>query len=91
MNQVEHLQKDLINRIKTITGHLGGIEKMIEQGKDCEDVLIQITAVKASMDKLGALIIENYAEECFLKLITDPDTSPNKIKEIIKTLIKFSK
>lgn len=91
MNQVEHFQKDLINRIKTISGHLGGIEKMIEQSKDCEDILIQITAVKASMDKLGALIIENYAEECLLKMVKDPDNLPHKIKEITKVLVKFSK
>ncbi len=90
MNQ-EDQQKDIINRIKTIKGHLGGIEKMIEQDKKCEEILIQILAVKAAIDKIGTSIIENYAEKCILEVIEEPENAQNRIKDTIKTLIKFSK
>lgn len=84
-------QKDLVNRIKTIKGHLGGIERMIEEEKSCQQILVQIAAVKAAIDKISAAIIENYAEECIIDAIDDPENVQVKVKEIIKTLTKFSK
>lgn len=83
--------KDLINRIKTIKGHLGGIERMIEEEKSCQQILVQIAAVKAAIDKISAAIIENYAEECIIDAIDDPENVKVKVKEIIQTLTKFSK
>lgn len=87
----EEIQKDLINRIRTVKGHLGGIEKMIDEQKSCEQILVQIAAVKAAMDKIGMAVIENYAEECILAAIEEPQTLQKKVKDIVKTLSTFSK
>lgn len=87
----EEMQRDLMNRIRTVKGHLGGIEKMIEEQKSCEQILIQITAVKAAMDKIGMAVVENYAEECILAAIDEPETLQRKVKDIVKTLSTFSK
>lgn len=87
----EVVQKELINRIRTVKGHLGGIEKMIEEQKSCEQVLVQILAVKAAMDKIGMAVIENYVEECLLAAMEEPETLQKKVKDIVKTLSTFSK
>lgn len=87
----EEQQKDLINRVRTVKGHLGGIEKMIEERKDCKQILIQITAVKAAMDKIGMVVIENYAEECMREALDEPEMLHTKIKDVLKAFTKFSK
>jgi len=80
---------DLINRIKTIKGHLSGVEKMITEDQPCEDILFQISAVKSSMNKMGNIFLENYAKECILKRKDSDDGEA--IDEIIKSIIKYSK
>lgn len=81
------VKKDIINRLKTIKGHINGIEKMIEEDKSCHDVLVQITAIKSSIEKVGLLIIEENSKECLMK---DSVTS-EEVEDIIKNIIKFMK
>lgn len=57
-------QTAIINRLKTIVGHLRGIEEMIEQHRPCEDILLQTHAVTKSMQKIEQLILQNYLDEC---------------------------
>jgi DNA-binding FrmR family transcriptional regulator len=80
---------DLINRIRTIKGHLSGVEKMIDEDKPCEDILFQISAVKSSMNKMGNIFLENYAKECILERKDSDDGQA--IDDIIKSIIKYSK
>lgn len=84
-------KKGIINRLKTIKGHIEGIERMIEEGKSCDDVLLQIAAVKSSMHKVGLVIMEDHAMEC---LMTDDDgniVNKDEMENVIKTLVKYSK
>ncbi len=39
-------RKGVVNRLKTIKGHIAGVEKMVEDGKSCDEVLLQIAAIK---------------------------------------------
>lgn len=84
-------KKKLINRLKTIKGHLSGVEKMIEEDKPCEDILFQIFAVKSSMDKVGKSFLENYAKDCITKRIKDNEISEDDLDDVIKSIIKYSK
>lgn len=45
------VRDEVLNRLKTIKGHITGIERMIDEGKTCEEVLLQIAAVKSSIEK----------------------------------------
>ncbi|ADL11675.1 metal-sensitive transcriptional regulator [Acetohalobium arabaticum] len=87
----EEAKKDLLNRLKTLKGHIGGIERMIEEEQDCIDILVQIAAIKSSIDKVGQSIIEDYAHECILSSIDEEDDIEEAVKETIKTILKFSK
>jgi len=80
-------RKDIINRLKTIKGHIQGIERMVEEGKSCEDILLQITAIKSSVEKVGMIMIEDHAKECLIK----DKVSPEEVDMIIKNIIKFLK
>ena len=86
----EKSRKSVINRLRTIKGHIAGIEKMVEDGKCCDDILLQIAAVKASIHKVGLVIVEENAMNC---LTTEDGETIDKerMEEVIKTLVKYAK
>lgn len=87
----EDSRKKIINRLRTLKGHISGIEKMIEDGKNCEDILIQIAAIKSSIHKIGTIVVEEHALDCLLKEETDERVDKEKVKKVIKTLINYTK
>ncbi len=54
----------IIKRLKSIEGHIRGIQRMIEGDKYCIDVIKQILAVKSAVDKVSTLILKNHLESC---------------------------
>ena len=87
----EDPRKNITNRLKTLKGHIAGIEKMVEEGKNCEDILIQISAIKSSIHKIGMIIIEEHAIDCLLNEEPEECIDKDKVKMIIKTLLNYTK
>lgn len=52
--------KAVINRLSRAIGHLESIKKMVENGRDCSEVLIQLSAVKAAINNTGKVILQRY-------------------------------
>ncbi|ABY93298.1 metal-sensitive transcriptional regulator [Thermoanaerobacter brockii subsp. lactiethylicus] len=86
----DSLRNDILLRLKTIKGHIAGIEKMVEESKGCEDILLQIAAVKASLEKVGMSIIQEHAKECILAN-EDGKATYEEVERIINLMIKFAK
>lgn len=61
----------VINRLKRARGQLDGVLRMIEQGRDCEEVVTQLAAVSRALDRAGFTIIASGLREC---LSTDANT-----------------
>jgi len=55
----------LLNRLKRIEGQVRGIEKMIEDSRDCESIITQLGAVRSAIESVGALLLRNYMRICF--------------------------
>jgi DNA-binding FrmR family transcriptional regulator len=55
----------LLNRLKRLEGQVRGVEKMIEDGRDCESIITQLGAVRAAIESVGALLLSNYMKICF--------------------------
>jgi DNA-binding FrmR family transcriptional regulator len=75
-------EESVIKRLKRIEGQVRGVIRMIEKRKSCEEILIQIGSVKASMQKTGQAVLENYLFHC----VTD-GIKKGKVDE---TVIKLS-
>lgn len=87
----EQMRKSVLQRLGTIKGHIGGIEKMVEDNKNCEDILFQLSAVMGAMNKLSAHILEGYTEECLNEVdIADEDVRA-RIEKLTKTMINMLK
>lgn len=56
--------KVVINRLSRIEGHIRAIKRMLEEDKPCPDVLIQLAAVKAAVQKASQIVLEDHIESC---------------------------
>lgn len=82
-------KKDTLRRLKTAGGHLKAVERMIDEDQYCADVLLQLQAVIASLEKASSLILENHLETCMRAAIRRGEEQ-EVIKEI-KTFIKYNR
>lgn len=87
---MECSKDDVLKRLRRIEGQIKGIHKMIEGDQCCNDVLVQVAAVKAAISKVGGIILENYSKECIKKAI-DEDSEEENIENLINTLLKYTK
>jgi len=80
--------KEVIDRLSRIEGHVRGIKRMAEEGKDCEDLLLQISAVKAALDKVGKLILEDHLEGCIVEVIGE-GKGADAVQKLKEAIYKF--
>lgn len=91
MNEEKELSKKCIQtRLRRIEGQVKGIERMIEKDTCCKEVLIQVAAVRAAINKVGSMILENYAKDCLTCGNSDKNDS-EIIEELVSTLNMFIK
>lgn len=62
-------------RLKTVEGHIAGIRKMIGEGEYCIDVIQQIQAVQAALNKVTKIMLENHMNSCMLTAVRSNDPS----------------
>jgi DNA-binding FrmR family transcriptional regulator len=55
----------LLNRLKRLEGQVRGVERMIEDGRDCESIITQLGAVRSATESVGTLLLRNYMKLCF--------------------------
>jgi CsoR family transcriptional regulator, copper-sensing transcriptional repressor len=65
----------VINRLSRIEGHVRAIKRMIEEGKPCPDVLIQLAAVRSAVKKTAQVVLEDHIESCLGQAAAKGDLS----------------
>lgn len=79
----------IINRLKRSIGHLDKVRRMVEEGEDCADVLIQLSAVKSEINNTGKLILKQHMEHCIVEAVRENDQeSIEKMNEAIDRFMK---
>lgn len=80
-------KKVILRRLKRVEGQIRGITRMVEEDKDCEDVLIQVAAARAALDRVGIHIISHRMKEC----LKDKGLSKEEsIEKSIDMFIRYS-
>lgn len=77
--------KDQLSSIRRIEGQVRGVEKMIEKGDYCIDILNQIKAIKNSIITVEGKILKKHIKECIKESLTGNDFN-TKVDEIVKVL-----
>ena len=80
----------IVGRFQTFhIGHLDKVRRMVEDGEDCADVLIQLSAVKSEINNTGKLILKQHMEHCIVEAVRENDqTSIDKMNEAIDRFMK---
>lgn len=81
--------KAVLNRLSRAIGHLESIKKMVENGRDCSEVLIQLSAVKAAINNTGKVILQDHIQHCLVDAIESGDMK--EIEELNKAIDRFIK
>jgi len=89
MTSVHKQRKNVRDRLVRAEGHLHGIIKMIDEEKECPDILIQIAAVRAALQKAGAIILEDHLEHCLIEAVKSGDITPqlDELKAALQKLL----
>lgn len=66
-------KQELANRLKSVEGHVRGIQRMVEEGAYCMDILKQIKAVQQALERVSALTLENHLNTCVTTAIRSED------------------
>ena len=76
--------QDALDRLKTIEGHIRGIERMLDNGDYCIDIIRQIQAVQAALNKTSITILDAHLNSCLVTAIRgeNPDEREKVLKEI---------
>jgi CsoR family transcriptional regulator, copper-sensing transcriptional repressor len=76
--------EETLKRLKTIAGHLGGVIRMVDEDAYCIDVIRQIQAVQAALNKVSTVILENHLNSCVTTAIRgeDPAERERVMREI---------
>ena len=80
----------LHKRLKKISGQIAAIDRMIDEDVPCEDIIVQINAVKSAVHKVGQIIMEGHIQHCVRDGIEHGDAEKT-IAEFTKVIEQFSK
>lgn len=81
--------KSVINRISRAIGHLESIRRMVEEGRDCSEVLIQLSAVKAAINNTGKVILQEHIRHCLVDAVETGDLEA--VSELSRAIDRFVK
>lgn len=81
-------KREILNRLKTVRGHLDGIIRMVEDEEYCVEVMKQVSATQASLERVNRLILKNHLETCFTEAVSEGRAQP-AIAELLDA-VKFS-
>lgn len=76
------------NRLRRIEGQIRGVLSMMEQQKDCRDVVTQLTAIRSAVDRAVGLIVATNMESCIRMEIEKGNDPDHVIKEAVELLVK---
>jgi len=80
--------KKIVNRLKRSDGQLHGVLNMMEEGKDCADIVTQLSAVRSSIDRTISLIVAENLVECVQDNIKNGSTGEESVEQAIQLLMK---
>lgn len=76
------------NRIKRIEGQVKAVLRMMEEGKDCKEVVVQMSAARNALDRAVAVVVSSNLEQCVREQIDKGEGTQEHIEEAVNLLVK---
>jgi|UPI000045C912 DNA-binding FrmR family transcriptional regulator len=85
----EQIKKNVIQRMKRVEGQIRGIQRMIEEGKECEDILVQVRAARSALQSASRLILKRYLLKCHIDSLRNSDDPTEPLDKVIDVLSHY--
>ncbi|MGI8407077.1 MAG: metal-sensitive transcriptional regulator [Actinomycetota bacterium] len=82
-------KEDLRDRLVRIEGQVRGIQKMVDEEKYCVDILTQISAVRAALDKVALGVLEDHLKGCVMDAARQPEGAEAHLDELMNVVQRF--
>ena len=86
---VHENQKAVVNRLSRAIGHLEKVKRMVEEGYDCSEVLVQLAAVRSALDNTGKVILKDHMRHCMVDAVAAGDQEA--IEDLLTAIDKLMK
>ncbi len=87
--KVEEITKNALTRLRRIEGQVQGLQRMLESGRECEELLTQIMAVRSSIDQVGVVLMEHHLERCILDTLPADSPLAHDLTVALKSWARF--
>ncbi len=90
MSQTITTHQEVVNRLRSAAGHINGITRMVEEDQYCIDIINQIQAVQAALNKVSLMVLDNHMHTCVTEAIRSDDPAERErvlreIREVFET------
>ena len=86
---VHENQKAVVNRLARAIGYLEKVKRMLEEGYDCSEVLVQLAAVRSAIDNTGKVILQDHMRHCMVDAVAAGDE--NAIEDLCHAIERYMK
>ena len=76
--------KKVLDRLSRAIGHMEAVKKMVEEGRDCSEILVQIAAVRSAVNNVGKIILKDHIDHCVVDAV---ETGDRKVLEDLSEAI----
>jgi len=81
--------EEITNRLRRVEGQVRGLQRMVEEQRECEAILTQLMAARAALDRVGLLVAENFVRECLLT--AEGDVARQRVGRVLELVFsRFS-
>jgi DNA-binding FrmR family transcriptional regulator len=86
-------RQKILARLRSVAGHVRGVERMVEDNAYCVDIMKQVLAVQRALDRINAMLLEDHLEHCATTAIrsSDPNERERTIAELLEVFEMSSK
>ncbi len=86
----EENKRDVLQRLKRIEGQARGLQRMIEEGRECEDIVIQLSAIKSAIDRVSLAIVGTHMIECMTAELNESGDCQRVVEKMKDMFMKLS-
>lgn len=79
--------KSVMNRLARAAGHLDAVRRMVEDGRDCTEILMQLAAVRSALNNTAKVILKDHIEHCIVDAVAHNDTEA--LDDLNKAIERF--
>lgn len=87
----EEMQRNILSRLRKIEGQIRGLQGMVSNGKECEQILTQMRAAQSALKSVAGLVLKSYLTKCYSEMgqNPNPDEMYHKLEKTVGLLTKF--